>query len=70
MQTMEAQNKGLKFVSSRPVDGALLLYGLWKRLGIDSCLAQALKDREFKAPVIDTVIGFSVVYKALDKPAL
>src|SRR6056300_923950 len=30
MQELEAQAKGLKFVSSQPAGGALLLKGLWK----------------------------------------
>lgn len=54
-QTIEAESQGLKFVSSRPAGGALLLKGLWKRIGIDNCLAQALKDREFKAPIGDAI---------------
>ncbi len=57
MQAMEAQSTGLKFVSSRPAGGALLLNGLWKHIGIDSCLAQALKDREFKTPIRDAIFA-------------
>lgn len=56
-QAIEAECKGLKFVSSRPAGGALLLKGLWKRIGIDSCLAQALKGREFKAPIGDAIFA-------------
>jgi hypothetical protein len=38
------QGTDLKFISSQPVGGALLLKGLWNRIGIDGCLAEALKD--------------------------
>lgn len=57
MQALENQNTGLKFISSQPAGGALLLKGLWKRLGIDTCLAQALKDRGFKAPIADALFA-------------
>ena len=57
MQDLENQNTGLKFVSSQPAGGALLLKGLWKRLGIDTCLAQALKDKGFKAPIADALFA-------------
>jgi len=56
-QTIEAEGQGLKFVSSQPAGGALLLKGLWKRIGIDTCLAEALKDRAFKAPVEDAIFA-------------
>lgn len=57
MQAIEAQGDRLKFVSSRPAGGALVLNGLWKRIGIDSCLAQALQGREFKAPIGDAIFA-------------
>lgn len=55
MQSLEARNSGLKFISSQPAGGALLLSGLWKRIGIGSCLTQALKNREFTAPIGDAI---------------
>ena len=54
-QLLENQNRGLKFISSQPAGGALLLNGLWKRLGIDTCLTQALSERGFKAPIADAL---------------
>lgn len=57
MQDLEAQSAGLKFISSRPAGGALLLKGLWKHIGIDRCLANALKGREFKAPISDAIFA-------------
>lgn len=38
----------LKFLSSKPMGGAWLLDGLWKRIGIDKLLQKRLKDREFR----------------------
>ena len=43
---LEAQGTGLKFISSKPAGGALLLKGLWERIGIGKCLSEALKDRD------------------------
>lgn len=57
MQNLEAQSTGLKFVSSRPAGGALLLKGLWQRIGIDHCLSQALGNREYKAPIADAIFA-------------
>lgn len=56
-QTVEAGGQGLKFESSRPAGGALLLKGLWERIGIDKCLSQALKDRSFTSPIADAIFG-------------
>ena len=64
MQDLEAQSAGLKFISSRPAGGALLLKGLWERIGIDRCLANALEGREFKAPISDAIFAM-VVNRAL-----
>ena len=48
----EIQGKNpLKFVSSRPAGGALLLRGLWERLQIGACITKALEDRSFSAPI-------------------
>ena len=57
IQNLEAQSAGLKFISSRPAGGALLLKGLWERIGIDRCLANALKHTEFKAPISDAIFA-------------
>ena len=57
IQDIEAQSAGLKFISSRPAGGALLLKGLWERIGIDRCLANALKHTEFKAPISDAIFA-------------
>ena len=57
VQELEALNTGFKFISSKPAGGALLLKGLWKRIGIDTCLDKALKDREFKAPMGDAIFA-------------
>ena len=54
-QSLEAEAKGLKFKSSRPAGGAFLLKGLWKRIGIDRCLAEALTDRSFTTPISDAI---------------
>jgi len=56
-QKLEAQGTGLKFISSRPAGGALLLKGLWERIGIDQCLSEALKDRDFTFPVRDAIFA-------------
>ena len=56
-QSLEAEAKGLKFVSSRPAGGAFLLKGLWKRIGIDKCLAEALADRSFTTPISDAIFA-------------
>ena len=57
IQDLEAQSAGLTFISSRPAGGALLLKGLWERIGIDRCLANALKHTEFKAPISDAIFA-------------
>jgi len=54
-QVIEAQGRGLKFISSKPAGGALLLKRLWDRIGIDKCLADALQDRAFTSPVQDAI---------------
>ena len=56
-QALEAQGRGLKFEYSRPAGGALLLKGLWERIGIDKCLAQALNDRSFTSPIAAAVFA-------------
>lgn len=47
----EVGHQDIRFLSSRPVGGAWLLDGLWKRLGIDNALEQALQHRELTMPV-------------------
>ncbi len=56
-QALDPHNTDLKFLSSKPAGGGLLLKGLWKRIGIDGCLAAVLKDRAFKAPVGDAIFA-------------
>lgn len=56
-QELEAQGTGIKFISSQPAGGTLLLKGLWERIGIDRCLSEALKDREFTTPVEDAIFA-------------
>ena len=56
-QALGTQGSVLKFLSSQPAGGALLLKGLWKRIGIDSCLAKILKERSFTAPVGDAIFA-------------
>ena len=63
MQDLDSQSAGLKFISSRPAGGALLLKGLWERIGIDRCLANALEGREFKAPISDAICKLPVYYQ-------
>ena len=43
-QALDPQNTDLKFLSSQPAGGAIVLKGLWKRIGFDGCLAAVLKD--------------------------
>jgi len=56
-QEVVASGQDLKFESSKPAGGAFLLRGLWKRIGIDQCLSQILKDRSFTTPVADAVFA-------------
>ena len=55
MPAIAAEGNGLKFISSQPAGGAVLLRGPWQRIGIDGCLAQAAKDRDFTAPSGDSI---------------
>lgn len=54
----------LKFLSSKPMGGAWLLDGLWKRIGIDKLLGKRLKDREFRTEM-ERVILAMVANRAL-----
>ena len=56
-QELKAQGTGIRFISSRPAGGALLLKGLWERIGIGRCLAEALNDRDFTTPVGDAIFA-------------
>jgi len=56
-QQIEAESQGLKFISSKPAGGALLLKGLWDRLGINECLDKALNGRSFEAPVKNAIFA-------------
>jgi transposase len=64
-QELAAQDTGLKFISSKPAGGALLLKGLWERIGIGKCLSEALKDRDFTTPVEDAIFAM-VANRALN----
>ena len=64
-QDLAAQGTGLKFISSKPAGGALLLKGLWERIGIGKCLSEALKDRDFTTPVEDAIFAM-VANRALN----
>jgi hypothetical protein len=44
----DGKTHDLKFLSSRPMGGAWLLNGLWKRIGSDKLLEKRLKNREFR----------------------
>ena len=55
----------LRFLRSRPAGGAYLLRALWDQLRIGQCLATALKDREFTAPVQEALFAM-VANRALD----
>ena len=54
---LQNQAGSLKFVSSKPYGGAYLLRHLWERLNIKSCFEQALKDREFTAPIAEALFA-------------
>lgn len=60
----DAKTAELKFHSSRPMGGAWLIDGLWKRIGIDKLLGKRLKDREFRTEM-ERVILAMVVNRAL-----
>ncbi len=64
-QELEAHGTGIKFISSKPAGGALLLKGLWERIGIGKCLSEALKDREFTTPVENAIFAM-VANRALN----
>jgi hypothetical protein len=55
----------LRFVGSRPAGGAYLLRALWDQLHIGECLAKALKEREFTAPVQEALFAM-VANRALE----
>jgi transposase len=63
-QSLEGSS-ALRFVRSRPAGGAYLLRALWDQLHIGQCLATALKDREFTAPVQEALFAM-VANRALD----
>lgn len=54
-----------KFLSSRSAGGALVLKGVWKRLRINRALRQAMKHREFTAPIEDAIFAM-VANRALN----
>lgn len=64
LQAKTGEPEPLSFVRSRPAGGAYLLKALWERLRIGQCLKAALKDREFTAPVEQSLFAM-VVNRAL-----
>ena len=58
-EALKLQNQAgsLKFVTSKPYGGAYLLKHLWERLNIKSCFKQALKNREFTAPIAEALFA-------------
>ncbi|MCP4354009.1 MAG: IS1634 family transposase, partial [Desulfobacterales bacterium] len=56
-QQLSAESQGLKFISSKPAGGALLLKALWKKLDIDTCLDKALQGRSYDAPIKDAIFA-------------
>jgi hypothetical protein len=55
---------GLEFTESRPLGGAWLLHGLWRRLGIDTLLRR-LAGRTRRDPVVERVLFALVANRAL-----
>jgi hypothetical protein len=55
---------GLEFAESRPLGGAWLLDGLWRRLGIDTLLCR-LAGRTRRDPVVERVLFALVANRAL-----
>lgn len=51
LQAEATGKRGLKFVSSRPAGGALVLKALWERININQCLNKIVQDRSFTAPI-------------------
>jgi transposase len=63
---IEAEHQGpVDLLSSRSAGGALVLKGIWKRLRIDKALSQAMKSREFTAPIGDAIFAM-VANRALN----
>jgi transposase len=54
-----------KFISSRCAGGALVLKGIWQQLCIDKALKQALKNRDFTAPIEEAIFAM-VANRALN----
>src|SRR3954447_14361613 len=55
---------GLEFTESRPLGGAWLLHGLWRRLGINTLLRR-LAGRTRRDPVVERVLFALVANRAL-----
>jgi hypothetical protein len=51
------QGEDLKFITSRQAGGAYLLKSIWDKLNIDQCLAKALSQRSFSAPIADALFA-------------
>jgi hypothetical protein len=56
--------EGFEFLDSRPLGGTWVLDGLWRRLGIDALLRQALKGRR-RDPAAERVLFALVANRAL-----
>jgi transposase len=54
---LQNQTGSLKFVTSKPYGGAYLLKHLWQRLKIKDCFEQALKERDFTAPIAEALFA-------------
>lgn len=63
---IEAEHQGpVDLQSSRSAGGALVLKGIWKQLRIDRALSQAMKSREFTAPIGEAIFAM-VANRALN----
>jgi len=51
LQIQRGSDQGFKFLGSRPQGGAWVLRRLWKRLGLDRAMNEALRDRAFSSPL-------------------
>lgn len=56
-QQMSAEAQDLKFISSKPAGGAFLLRKLWEKIEVDACLDQALRGRNYDAPIKDAIFA-------------
>ena len=65
-EALEASaDQDLRFVESRPMGGALVLDGLWRRLGIDTVMAGLLEGRRLD-PGAERVLFALIANRALE----